>query len=138
MKEAVNETEDKSIYNNIPWYPSKDPLYIKTLSMDGYHVMNKTYYDLYHTHNLYGTLQAKATRQFIRERMGDPRPLIISRDSFSGHGQYAQNWLGDNAASLEQLEHSIGQIQSFSLFGIPFVGVDVCGFLGDTNPELCA
>lgn len=70
--------------------------------------------------------------------MGNPRPLIISRDSYAGHGQYAQNWLGDNAATLEQLEHSIGQIQSFSLFGIPLVGVDVCGFVDNTTPELCA
>ena len=56
LKESVKETEDKSYYKDIPWWPGKDPLYTKTLSLDGYHVINKTYYDLYHTHNLYGTL----------------------------------------------------------------------------------
>jgi len=32
----VSQTEDKSFYNNIPWTPTKEKLYHKTLSMDGY------------------------------------------------------------------------------------------------------
>lgn len=56
LQESLNETEDNSYYKDIPWWPSKNPPYFKTLSLDGYHVVNKSYYDLYHTHNLYGTL----------------------------------------------------------------------------------
>ncbi|XP_026682555.1 lysosomal alpha-glucosidase [Diaphorina citri] len=35
------------------------------------------------------------------------------------------------------MKHSVADIMSFSMFGIPMVGADICGFNGDTTPDLC-
>ena len=34
--------------------------------------------------------------------------------------------------------YSITGIMAHNIIGIPFAGSDICGFLGDTTPELCA
>ena len=33
---------------------------------------------------------------------------------------------------------SVPGIINSNMYGIPFTGVDICGFIGDTTPELCA
>lgn len=49
------------------------------------------------------------------------------------------NRLGDNLSKWESYRQSIQQIMSFaSLFQVPMVGADVCGFSDNTTVELCA
>lgn len=65
------------------------------------------------------------------------RPFIISRSTFVGQGKYTSHWLGDNFSNFDYLKYSVPGIYSMNLFGINFVGSDICGFMQDTNPNLC-
>uniref|UniRef100_F1KX94 Sucrase-isomaltase n=1 Tax=Ascaris suum TaxID=6253 RepID=F1KX94_ASCSU len=65
------------------------------------------------------------------------RPLVLTRSSFPSGGRYAGHWLGDNLAAWGDLQVSISGIQDFSMFGIPYVGADICGFRGSTTEGLC-
>lgn len=62
----------------------------------------------------------------------------LSRGSFYGSGRYSQHWTGDNLATWDFYKYGVSELLPFSLFGIPLVGNDLCGFSGDTTPELCA
>jgi len=55
-----------------------------------------------------------------------------------GLGRFSAHWSGDNGAYWEYLQASIPGNFNFQIFGIPFVGADICGFIGSTNEELCA
>ena len=66
------------------------------------------------------------------------RTFTISRSTFAGHGKYGQKWLGDNFSNPRYMGASVHGIMMMGVFGIPFVGSDVCGFIDNTNPELCA
>jgi alpha-glucosidase (family GH31 glycosyl hydrolase) len=126
-------------FDKIPFTPGQGELYNKTLSMDGYfHDDNENgTFVMYNIHNMYGTLETIASYNYLKSR-DNRRSLIISRDSFVGHGKYGSIWTGDNDASQEHMQLSINQIMNFNQFGMPFVGGDICGFGGETTPTLCA
>lgn len=53
-------------------------------------------------------------------------------------GKYGSTWLGDNHALEKDIEQSIIGIMNMNMFGIPFTGADICGYVGFLqDPEMC-
>uniref|UniRef100_A0A914Z803 Uncharacterized protein n=1 Tax=Panagrolaimus superbus TaxID=310955 RepID=A0A914Z803_9BILA len=116
------------------FYGNDSHLEGKTLCMIGKWGRNKYY--LYDSKSLYGWSESVATHQAIRNATGK-RGIAISRSTFPSSGRYTGHWLGDNKAQWEDLRSSVIGAQEFNIFGIPYVGSDICGFGKNTTEELC-
>ena len=86
--------------------------------------------------NQYALLMAMATTAGLRAEMPELRTFVLSRAGFAGIQRYAANWMGDNLARWDHLWLSIGMGAGLGLSGQAFVGADIGGFQGSTNPEL--
>ncbi|KHN87200.1 Maltase-glucoamylase, intestinal [Toxocara canis] len=91
---------------------------------------------LYDTKNLYGLQQSAATQIAFSQAL-PKRSLLMTRSSFPSAGRYAGHWLGENRAQWDDMALSVIQIQEMNMFGIPFVGANICGYHGNTTQELC-
>ncbi|KFD51735.1 hypothetical protein M513_07432 [Trichuris suis] len=91
----------------------------------------------YNVHSLYGLSETEPTLVAIRQATGN-RSFLLSRSTFPSSGRYTGHWLGDNFSEWPDMRASIIGMLEFNMFGIPFVGADICGFNGDTSEELCA
>ncbi|GBM96247.1 Maltase-glucoamylase, intestinal, partial [Araneus ventricosus] len=107
-----------------------------TLCMESVHDNGAISYRHYDVHSLYGWSQTQPTLEAAEKATGY-RSLVITRSTYPSSGRYAGHWLGDNRSSWDDLRRSIIGMLEFNIFGIPYIGADVCGFNGETTAELC-
>ena len=86
--------------------------------------------------NYYGMLMARASFEAFQKHGGNHRPFVLSRSGFAGIQRYAAVWSGDNQAKDEHIRLGVLLSNQMGLSGVPFVGPDLGGFIGDGNKEL--
>uniref|UniRef100_A0A8C6W327 Sucrase-isomaltase, intestinal n=1 Tax=Nannospalax galili TaxID=1026970 RepID=A0A8C6W327_NANGA len=91
----------------------------------------------YDVHNLYGWSQIKPTLDALQKTTGK-RGIVISRSTYPTAGRWGGHWLGDNYANWDNLENSVIGMLEFNLFGMSYVGADICGFFNNSEYQLCA
>ena len=91
---------------------------------------------LYQVKNAYGLLMAKSTYEGTRALMNGDRPFVLTRASYSGIQKYSAQWTGDNVSSDEHMMLGFRLLNSMGISGIPYVGMDIGGFIGNPSPEL--
>ncbi|KAK3656130.1 hypothetical protein LTR56_003262 [Elasticomyces elasticus] len=162
----TNAAVKREVSDNMTGYPGRDLLYpqYQINNTDGNLTANTIWPDLVHyggyahydIHNLFAQGMITATRSSLLDRRPGIRPFIISRSTCRRIREldrtldrYAMTSItlmcaadlfqGDNASLWDHYRISIRQNMEFaSMFQIPTVGADVCGFNLATTETLCA
>ena len=129
-------------YDDIPYIPGyrkgHTSLSSKSVSINAYSKRNKknNFYTMYNIKSLIPKVQIELTYNFLKYY--HKRPFILSRGNTIGQGKYGFHWLGDNLSNFNHLKSSIPGLFNYNIFGIPFVGADICGFHKNATDELCS
>ncbi|USW50539.1 Putative glycoside hydrolase family 31, galactose mutarotase-like domain superfamily [Septoria linicola] len=92
------------------------------VSPDALHADGSTEHEL---HNLYGHLSGRVSYNALTTLYNGKRPFYISRSTFAGSGTFGNMYFG------------IAEALQMSIAGIPYFGVETCGFNGNLDMELC-
>jgi alpha-glucosidase len=88
--------------------------------------------------NVYGMQMARSSYESALKYGDGRRPFILTRSGFAGVQRYAAVWTGDNTARDEYLLGGTLLNTQLGLSGLPFVGDDIGGYIGNTSKELFA
>lgn len=136
----ASQKSSEPVKNRLSYVPTQRNLEEKSISLDGVHADNeemgtKDVTEL-EAHSLYGTMQAQATHNWFQAQ--GKRTMVVEKSSYAGMGKFASRWLGDNYSQEKYMGYSVTGMIAQNIMGIQLVGSDICGFIGDTNAELCA
>lgn len=86
--------------------------------------------------NVYGMQMARSSFESALKYGDGRRPFVLTRSAFAGIQRYSAMWSGDNTAKDEYLLGGVLLNSQMGLSGVPFVGPDLGGYIGDGNKEL--
>lgn len=89
-------------------------------------------------HNSYALNMCRGTSEGFKKYKPDERPFILTRSAYAGIQRYAAVWTGDNNSWWEHLAYAMPSHMNIGMSGIPFVGCDMGGFIGNASPEMYA
>lgn len=86
--------------------------------------------------NVYGFQMARSSYEAALRYGKGKRPFVLTRSAFAGVQRYAAVWSGDNMATNEGLLSGVLLNSQMGLSGMPFVGPDLGGYIGDGSKDL--
>lgn len=86
--------------------------------------------------NIYGFQMARSSYEASLKNDNTQRPFVLTRSGFAGVQRYSAMWSGDNMATDEGLLTSVLLNNQFGISGVPFVGYDIGGYIGDGSKNL--
>eukprot|EP01017_Pseudomicrothorax_dubius_P027521 TRINITY_DN3182_c0_g2_i2.p1 TRINITY_DN3182_c0_g2~~TRINITY_DN3182_c0_g2_i2.p1 ORF type:complete len:597 (+),score=177.83 TRINITY_DN3182_c0_g2_i2:49-1791(+) len=92
----------------------------------------------FNAHHLNTFYENAITYGILQQTLNMSDFFILTRANMPGIGRFAAHWGGDNYADWGFYRRSLSQIFNYQIFGIPMMGVDICGFAGNTTEGLCA